>query len=94
MRKAPPKKKQDQAKGPRKIGGEILGVRELAESLGVPQHMIRARVARRQIPYKRWGGRIIFLRSEMTRYLEELEGVSVEEALSNERARRGEAAQI
>lgn len=64
----------------------------VAEWLGVSEDMIRARVARQLIPYRKWGGRIFFLRCEVMRYLEQLDGVSVEDALENERARRGEAA--
>ena len=92
MKKQPPKKQKGQAIGQRKINGEILDVAAVADWLGVPQGMIRARVARQQIPYRKWGGRVIFIRREVTQYLEELDGVSVEEALENERARRGEAA--
>ena len=92
MKKQPPKKQKGQAIGQRKINGEILDVAAVADWLGVPQGMIRARVARQQIPYRKWGGRILFRRSEVIRYLEALEGVSVEEALANENARREKVA--
>jgi len=88
--KKPPKKRKGQATRPRRIAGEILDVTAVAELLGVSDDTIRARRTRQQIPYRKWGGRIIFIRSEVMRYLEALEGVSVEDALSNERA-RGEA---
>ena len=90
--KRPPKKKHGQAAGRRKISGEILDVTAVAELLGVSEHTIRARQSRQQIPYRKWGGRIIFLRAEVMRYLEQLDGVSIEEALENEKARRGVAA--
>ena len=88
MKKQPPKKQKGQALGERKINGEILDVAAVAEWLGVSQDTIRARVARQQIPYRKWGKRIIFRRSEVDEYFKQLEGVSMEEALANERARR------
>ena len=92
MRKQPPVKQKGQAQGQRGINGEILDVAAVAEWLGVSEDMIRARQSRQQIPYRKWGGRIIFLRAEVMRYLEQLDGVSIEEALENEKARRGVAA--
>ena len=92
MKKQPPVKQKGQAEGQRGINGELLDVTAVAGWLGVSEDMIRARVARQLIPYRKWGGRIIFRRSEVDRYFEQLEGVSVEEALTNEKARRGEAA--
>jgi hypothetical protein len=44
---------------------------------------IRARVARRQIPFRRLGSRIIFHRAELIAFLEKLDGVGVGEALAN-----------
>ena len=92
MKKQPPKKQKGQALGQRKINGQILDVAAVAEWLGVSQDTIRARVARQQIPYRKWAGRIIFRRSEIVQYLEALEGVSVDEALANEKARREKVA--
>ena len=92
MKKQTPKKQKGEAIGQRKINGEILDVAAVAEWLGVPQGMIRARVARQQIPYRKWGGRIIFRSSEVDQYFKQLEGVSVDEALANERARREKVA--
>ncbi len=90
--KKAPQKRKGQAKGRRKISGEILDVTAVAELLGVPEGMIRARVARQQLPFRRWAGRIIFIRAEVMQYLEELDGVSVDEALANEKARREKVA--
>ena len=90
--KKPPKKKHGEATVPRRIAGEILDVAAVAEWLGVSQGTIRARVARQQIPYRKWGGRIIFRRSEVEEYFKQLEGVSIDEALANERARREKVA--
>ena len=92
MKKQPPKKQKGQALGQRKINGEILDVAAVAEWLGVSSDTIRARVARQQIPYRKWGKRIIFRRSEVDEYFKQLEGVSMEEALKNESARREKVA--
>ena len=92
MKKQTPKKQKGQATGPRKIAGELLDVGALADWLGISDDMVRSRVTRRQLPFKRWGGRIVFLRSQVTEFFDKLEGVSVEEAAGNERFRRAEAA--
>ncbi len=90
MKNQPPKKQKGEATGPRKIAGELLDVGALADLLGISEDMVRARVTRRQLPFKRWSGRIVFLRSEVTEFFDKLEGVSVEEAAVNERFRRTE----
>ena len=90
MNKQTPRKRKGQATGPRKIAGDILDVGALADLLGISDDMVRSRVTRRQLPFKRWGGRIVFLRSEVAEFFDKLEGVSVEEAAMNERFRRAE----
>lgn len=69
--------------------GEVLDVAAAASLLGTTEKTIRARVARRTIPSRRWGGRVVFLRRELLAFLQGLEGVDVREALANEQARLG-----
>lgn len=90
MRKPPPKRKKGQAQGPRTIDGEILDVSGLASFLGTSEKMIRARVDRGLLPFHRWSGRLIFVRSEVMDYMRGLPGCSVEEATENEAMRRGD----
>jgi hypothetical protein len=47
-------------------------------------------VERRTIPFKRIGGRIVFLKTALEQWLSQLDGCSVEEALKNLAQRRGE----
>ncbi len=61
--------------------GALLDVPAAAEFLGVSEKALRARIARGQVPFKRWGGRLVFRRQELSEYLEMLPGVSLEEAL-------------
>ena len=53
----------------------------------------RARVARRTVPFRRLGGRILFVRAELIRFMECLDGVKLDEALSNLRIRTGGSAE-
>ena len=45
------------------------------------QKTIRARVDRGLLPYRKWGGRIVFIRSEIEEFSQNLPGRSVDEAL-------------
>jgi hypothetical protein len=51
--------------------------------LGWSEKKTRAMVERRLIPFRRLGGRIMFLRSELEAWLQNLDGCSLEEALKN-----------
>ena len=70
--------------------GQVLDVASTASFLGVTEKAVRARVARRLIPFRKWGGRVIFLRQELTAFLENLPGCELNDALQNEAVRRGE----
>ena len=90
MKTPPPRKREGQAKGPRRLNGELRDVATQAQALGISEKALRAKVARGTIPYRRDGGRIVFLAEEVSAFLHALPGVSVEEALQNVAARRGE----
>jgi len=60
-------------------GQEIMDVSTLAIQLGTTEKAIRARVNRRTIPFRRWQGRIIFLRREVEQFLQTLPGCTAEE---------------
>ena len=85
----PPKKKPGQAKGPRAIKGEILDVVAAALLLGITDKTIRARRARGLIPFRKWGGRVVFLRSELLQLLKDPPGCSIEEVVENVKRRQG-----
>jgi excisionase family DNA binding protein len=74
----------------RRLQGETLDIRATAEYLGTSEKTIRARIARGLLPYRRFGGRIIILRSELSNFLNTLEGVTGEQARANLAARSGE----
>jgi hypothetical protein len=92
VRTRPPRKRVGQATGPRRLAGEILDVATATALLGGTEKQTRARVARGLLPYRRWGSRIVFLRSELLAFIARLDGVSVEAALANVRQRDGEDA--
>lgn len=59
----------------------LLDVRRAAAILGETENALRARVARRTVPYRKLGGRIVFIRAELERFIEKLPGVTAETAL-------------
>jgi hypothetical protein len=67
----------------RRFAGEVLDVTAVADMFGTTDKVIRARVARGLIPHRRWGGRIVFLKSELLAFLSRLEGVTPDEALAS-----------
>jgi hypothetical protein len=73
--------------------GEILDVTSAATFLGISEKSLRARVARRMIPFKRWGGRVCFLRGELLDFLRNLDGCHIDEALQNGRERSSDPEQ-
>lgn len=83
----PPKRKVGQGQGHRRFDGILLDVRSAAQWLGCSDKALRARVARRVIPFRRDGGRILFLRSELEKFAASLPGCHLEEAESNLRSR-------
>lgn len=86
----PPRKIAGDAQTPRRFQGKLLDITGVAELLGTSEKCIRARVARKLIPCRRLGGRIIFVRSEIEEFINALPSiVSIKEAFGNERIRRG-----
>ena len=86
MRTNPPKKTKGVASGRRRLDGEamdIAGATVMMLGPGGSEKMVRARVARGELPYRKLHGRIIFLRSELTAFLTALPGVTLEQALAN-----------
>lgn len=75
--------------GRRTLSGEILDVTGAAAGFfGGSEKTVRSHVARRTIPFRRWGGRVVFLREELVAYFQALEGCGVEEALKNARTEK------
>jgi Helix-turn-helix domain len=88
-KRRPPAKKPGAATGRRTFNGATKDVASLAARMGVSEKALRAQVARGLIPYRRFGGRIIFLADEVDAFLRQLPGVTVEQALANVTARNG-----
>jgi hypothetical protein len=89
-RPEPPRKRAGQAQGRRALNGVTKDGAALAAMLGTSEGKIRSAVARGLLPYRRWGGRIIFLAAEVEEFLGRLPGVSVDDAVANIAGRRGE----
>ena len=68
----------------------VLGVVEAANLLGTTPKAVRQRVARRTLPFRKLGGRIIFLKEQLEEFVRDLPGCSVEEAQANMMARGGD----
>jgi hypothetical protein len=84
----PPKKRKGGALGPRRLDGALLDVSSAARWLGCTEATLRARVARHQVPHRRWHGRLVFVKTELERFVLALDGVGVQEAVERERACR------
>lgn len=73
------------------VVGAILYVSDAASYLNCSQKAIRSKVERQIIPYRRLGGRICFLRSELEEFISTLPGTTLAEARENLALRHGEA---
>ena len=58
-------------------------MRSAAEFLGTTEKTVRARADRCLLPARRFGGRVVFVRAELVRFLEELPGVTTADAVEN-----------
>jgi hypothetical protein len=89
----PPKKLKGQGRGPRKFAGTILDVKTVAELYGGSEKFWRGRVANRSVPFRKWRGRIIFIRAELDAFFStSLPGLTLERAIELEHERKGDAA--
>lgn len=83
-----PGRRPGQGTRPRRMNGALLDVHHAALFLGVTEKTLRARVGRRLVPFKRFGGRVVFEKTELEIFLKSLDGCSTDEAIDNLRARR------
>lgn len=72
----------------RSFNGSLLDIAKASQLLGCSEKLLRARVARRLVPFRRFSGRIVFLRSELLAFIEQLDGCRPDEARANEAMRR------
>jgi hypothetical protein len=87
----PPKRQPGWGQRARRLSGEALDVASTSLLLGQSELQTRSQISRAILPYRRLGGRIICLRSEILSYLNnELPGVTLEQARANLAKRRGE----
>jgi hypothetical protein len=83
----PPKKQDGEGTGPRTVNGVALDVRCGSLFLGWSEKRTRGLIERKLIPYRKQGGRIFFIRSELEQWLANLPGVTLDEAKENVEAR-------
>lgn len=81
-------KKPGQGLGPRRVNGALMDIATAASFLGTTEKTIRGQVSRRLIPFRRLGGRIVFVRHEIESWVASLEGCPLEEALTNAKERQ------
>ena len=59
----------------------LLSVKEAAEFLGTSERALRARINRRAVPFRKWGGKVILTRQDLEKFVDSLPaGCSLEEA--------------
>ena len=88
MPRVPPKKQAEQGKKPHTINGRLLDVATFSAEQGWSPKTTRGMVARRLVPFRRLGGRVVFLRTDVTQWLERLAGCGPDEAIRNMQARQ------
>ena len=87
-KRVPPHKKNGQAQTPRRFDGEVMDVHSTAQDFfGGSEATVWSRKRRGMIPFRKYGGRVVFLRSELEQFFAQLPGVSVDEAIENIEAR-------
>jgi excisionase family DNA binding protein len=59
---------------------KVLSVADVAALLNISEVAVRGRVYLNQIPYHRWGRKIIFSAAELDQFIERLPGLSVKQA--------------
>ena len=72
----------------RTVNGLLLGVPEASALIGNTERSLRALIAQGVIPYRKLGGRVVFRRVELEKWIETLEGVSPKDAEANRKARQ------
>ena len=68
---------------------KTLSVPEAAQELGITERALWMRIYRNVFPHRRWGRRILILRSEFEAFLNGLPGTTVEEATDRAEALGG-----
>lgn len=63
----------------------IFDTKICADFLGRSPGAIRNLVLRKKIPFRKCGGRLIFLRSEIEKWVENSPGVKLEEIINDEK---------
>lgn len=76
----------------RPVNGELLvDLAGASAMVGLKEKAIRARCERRLIPFRKLGGRLVFVRRELEDFVAALDGCPLEEALANLRQRGGDS---
>lgn len=61
---------------------KLLTVREAAAELGISERAYWLRIYRGQVPYRRWGRKVVVLAGELSTFIEGLPGATAEEAVA------------
>ena len=64
------------------MSGTFLKVAETAEILGISEKAVRRRIERGELPYRRWGRRLLISAAEIASFLAALPGKTVDEAVA------------
>jgi excisionase family DNA binding protein len=67
--------------------GQLLDVNSGATLMGQTERWVRKRIERKVIPFRKIGGRVYLVRSELEEWLARAPGVSPTEAIDNALAR-------
>jgi excisionase family DNA binding protein len=69
------------------VSNAILSVRQAAEFFGTTEKAIRRRIEGGKLPYRKMGTKVVFIKSDLERFVERLPGLSPRDAEANLRAK-------
>jgi excisionase family DNA binding protein len=70
------------------VDKRFFDVGETAQILGITQSAVRKRIARGELPYRRWGKRVLIPATDLEVFIEGLPGRNAAEALVAAQERR------
>ena len=70
----------------RTFNGALMGVPEAAAFLGCSERALWRQIAKGWLPSRKFGGHVVFRRSELERCLENLPGLTLAQAKQNKKA--------
>ena len=66
----------------KRIDSALMDVDTAASFLGISPRALRARIARRQVPFRKFHGRVVLIRWELEEFVDQLDGCRLKDVQS------------